>query len=290
MPHIRWGRVLSLTLFALITFTLLLTSGSSWLFHRAVVWPRCNPLRPVSGILQPSIANTIVGHDGIQLDVHYYPGTNNAAIIVLGGTGGVSVLTEHQARFLNVAGYGVLLVDMRPCAAPPMPQTVGFRESRDFSALATYLIDVQSIDAGRVGALGWSMGGATALLGAAQTGAIGAVVAEGNFHNYGELLHPPEGGLLDGLLTIPLVWFFERATAIDPYAISPRDALAEIAPRPVFLIYGEHELSPATHAMLAQAADVWIVPGGTHGGNYALFPEEYPARILAFFDRYLRGE
>jgi fermentation-respiration switch protein FrsA (DUF1100 family) len=78
---------------------------------------------------------------------------------------------------------------------------------------------------------------------------------------------------------------------MNPWKINPIGELAKISPRPVFLIYGEGEAGSGRAQAQFEAArepkDLWIVPGGAHGSNYAASPGEYRRRVTEFFSTLL---
>jgi pimeloyl-ACP methyl ester carboxylesterase len=285
--NIRWRRVTNLSIAAIFSFGLMLPIFWVGLFLRWVVLPPCNPIAPIEGIAEFPLADRLKTTDGLILDTLYYPTDNGAAVIILGGSGGLAAHNLHQARFLHQAGYGLLFIDNRPCATPRGLQTVGYRESRDFNLAVNYLVAEQRIEPGRLGVLGWSMGGATAVLGSANAPEIGAVVAEGFFSNFGENVLPPDADFWETISAFPLIWSFQWVTGVDPYAIDPASAVVALQPRPVFLMYGEFETDTSVEAMFPFVDQVWIVPGGSHGANYDLFRDEYTHRVLAFFDQFL---
>jgi pimeloyl-ACP methyl ester carboxylesterase len=81
--------------------------------------------------------------------------------------------------------------------------------------------------------------------------------------------------------------FFRCEYGINPWEISPVDDLPRISPRPVLLIYGEYEIQNGHGDIQFAAAkapkQLWIVPGGTHGTNYLIAPQEYERRVTEFF-------
>jgi fermentation-respiration switch protein FrsA (DUF1100 family) len=68
--------------------------------------------------------------------------------------------------------------------------------------------------------------------------------------------------------------------------VSPLAHIAEIKPRPVFLIYGEFEADhgQALYAAAGEPRQLWIVPGVGHGGYQTAYPDEYERRVIEFFD------
>ena len=86
------------------------------------------------------------------------------------------------------------------------------------------------------------------------------------------------------------LWTGERVAAFKP-----EELIAQISPRPVFVIHGEYDNAACTvddARRLYQAAgdprELWIAPGAGHCSAHALLPEEDEARVLDFFDRALR--
>ena len=74
---------------------------------------------------------------------------------------------------------------------------------------------------------------------------------------------------------------------VNLLAANPVEAIAR-AQAPILLIHGDADRnSPVYHTRALAAAqpkaEVWIVPGATHGGCWRAEPQAYPARIVAFF-------
>ena len=150
-----------------------------------------------------------------------------------------------------------------------------------------------------LGVLGFSVGGSTAIRGAARMPEIQAVIAEGNYANfYDELTAayaPPLS--LQWQVQRLIVFFFRLRTGTDPRLISPVDDLPAISPRLVLLIHGELEAERSRAEWQYESASspedsnasLWIVPDAGHGAYRRLHPEQYDARIVNFFDT-SRGE
>ena len=168
---------------------------------------------------------------------------------------------------------------------------MGMEEFQDIEAGLAYLNT--KTDVKRIGIFGFSMGGVTAIRTAARNPEIAAVVAEGGYHNMGDNIIKPDKhkSVFENafLYTIAgMLWIY---SGVNPWQVSPVDDLASISPRPVFLIYGEHEAESGHAQEQYDAAlppkHLWIVPGGSHGSNYGVAPEIYEAKILDFFNRTL---
>jgi fermentation-respiration switch protein FrsA (DUF1100 family) len=135
--------------------------------------------------------------------------------------------------------------------------------------------------------------GTTAILSAAQLEDIRAIVSEGNFYNLGDGITNTGGrnSLLQNFFYQSILFFYRRQTGVDAHLISPISAIGQISPRPVLLIFGEHEVASGhAHEQFAAAGEprsLWIVPGVGHGGYIQIWPEEYEARVTSFFDEAL---
>jgi fermentation-respiration switch protein FrsA (DUF1100 family) len=164
---------------------------------------------------------------------------------------------------------------------------LGHTEVLDAAAGLEFLADQPDVN--RIGAMGFSMGGVTAIRTTARHPEIMAVVAEGGYYNLGDHIVNPENpsSLPLRVFLYSIAAFYWLQTGINPWTVSPIDDLPHINPRPVMLIYGEHELSAGRgdlqYAAAREPKALWIVPGGTHGTNHIASPKEYQSHVLDFF-------
>lgn len=146
-----------------------------------------------------------------------------------------------------------------------------------------------------IGVLGFSAGGVTAILGAAQLPEIQAVIAEGVYANLaGEITSQPA-------LPVSLAWQIQQTVLLDYWLISgvppaiadPLSALPALSPRPVLLIFGEREYERTRGEQQITAAlppkALWVVKGADHGGYRLAAPDEYIRQVSTFFDYWLLG-
>jgi fermentation-respiration switch protein FrsA (DUF1100 family) len=200
------------------------------------------------------------------------------------------------------AGFAVLAYDTRGAgASDPAPDSLGSFERRDVLGAVDFLrsrpLPYPALGRPRVIA-GWgvSMGAATLLLAAAEEPAITAVVADTAFADVLPLLErelPKQGApapLVPGVLLAGWALY-----GVSYYDVRPVDAVARIAPRPIFFIHGDgDDFIPATNldalvraARAAPGAQVqsWLVPGVRHHAQtYHTAGQEYVRRVVAFFD------
>ena len=281
--------VLRLTIFAAVTLVAALAAldvGLAWFLVSGMTHPGCRQPQPMAGLPAPE-EHWLPTQDGVSIRIWYYPSQNGAAILVFGGVAGSLGDSLPPVIPLMRAGYGVLQIDGRACANPPAPVTLGGNELYESDAALEFLLSRPEVDSDRIGAIGFSMGGATALRAAATQPQIRAVVRDGGFSNLGRLLSPAESAsILQRVYQATIFTIFELQTGIDPWAVDPIGDLPAISPRPVLLIYGEHEAESGLeqYAAAHEPKELWIVPNGTHGRNHIAAPEEYEQRVVEFFE------
>ena len=155
----------------------------------------------------------------------------------------------------------------------------------------------EDVDPNRIGILGFSSGGATAIMATARFPTLRAVVAEGGYGNF------VENALGTGSSSNRAIAYFETnyrwstkltyrlVTGMDINQLSPVDVIGNIAPRPILLIYGSQEVSlPGGRRQKAATGDnakLWIVEGAGHGNYVDVASAEYERRVVTFFDEAL---
>ncbi|MFC1878418.1 alpha/beta hydrolase [Chloroflexota bacterium] len=287
----RLYRLTAFTLVSLLAGYLAINFGLAWIYAYALTHPPCSgEPRPVEGHPPPQEIE-LHTEDELALRAWYYPPQNGAAILAIDGPCGSLGSGVPPLGFLLDQGYGALQVDSRAHATPKAPVTLGGKEIYDLKAGLDYLLARPEV--GTVGAYGFSMGGVTIIRAAARYPQIAAVVAEGGYYNLGlDFVEPDRRRSPPGrFLQYSIAWAFWAASGVNPWTISPIDDLPAISPRPVLLIYGEHELAAGRGLIQFEAArepkELWIVPGGGHGSNHLAAPQEYRLRVGDFFEQYL---
>jgi len=279
--HLRWLVTRLLLIFVLAwTFSL---GGLSGIYVRSLMVPPC----PASLAERPGYQSvTIATSDGYHLRGWWRPPQNGAVILLLAGNGGSRDSMLGDAELLARHGYGVLTLEYRNCQGGAA--TLGYLESTDLAAMLDFA--QSQPDVAWVGVLGFSAGGAAAILGAADLPGIGAVVAEGHYASLHYEITNANSPVLSPAWQVQqwVAGLFWVALGRSPRQISPLDTLPRLAPRPVLLIFGEFEADNNRAfdqlAAAGPAAQMWIVPGSGHGGYVQLAPLEYEQRIIAFFD------
>jgi len=286
---ISWKRVLRLTTAALIFAFLFLIPGISWVYVDGLVRPDCPDPVPLPGFPPMERIQLDVPEDELQIEAWFYAPQNGAVVVALGGLEGALGKNLPPVNFLLEEGFGVLQLGGRSCAGALV--TLGGKEVQEAGAAVRWLEARPEVD--RIGLYGYSMGGAAALMAAAEEPAVDAVVAEGGYYHLGEDFMDPgsDMGIFERLLRAAIVGWFRLRTGVDPWDAAPVEAIGAIAPRPVLLIYGEYEQASGRPDLQFQAAGepktLWIVPGGDHGTNYLVAGEVYQDQVIRFFREWL---
>ena len=293
---------------ALFGLSLLLLSSATmgvWLAHqrgRGLVHPkRILPQRTPAdvGIAQWHDVS-FQSEDGLRLVGWYVPAQNGATVILVHGLGGHRAQLLDDAALLVETGYGVLLFDLRNSGASEGEvTTLGYLETMDVGGALAFVEAQPEADPERLGLLGHSMGGATAIRAAARYPQVKALVAESTFTSIEDNVSESITALT-GLPPFPfaplVVWFGEREAGIDIGQVSPIDAIGTISPRPVLIVHGEldsvisAENAPRLYAAAGEPKELYLIPNAGHGGLLQAQPEEYRRRVVGFFDRYLLQE
>ena len=149
-----------------------------------------------------------------------------------------------------------------------------------------------------VGCLGFSMGGAVALLAAAQFHQIGAVVTDSAYADLPRVIartlwlsyHIPRVPFGEVVL-----WGVAMRLGCRLEDLNPVRVVAAVAPRPLLLIHGMEDKSilPTDAHVLSQAArdpkERWFVPGAEHVDSFYIDKQAYVNKIMEFFNHALLG-
>jgi len=220
------------------------------------------------------------------------------AIIVCHGVGANKSDFTELAASLAKRGYFVLLFDFRAHGESGGSRTsLGYHEQKDVLAALSILKSREEIDLQRIGIYGFSMGGSTAILTAAQSGAFSAIVADSAFTSLKDqartavtsFYHLPSFPFLHLAVIGYELYFWTRVENIAPVNV-----IAKISPIPILIIAGEGDkLIPAENGQQLFAAagepkELWIIPVSDHGGTFAAAGSVYGKKVGEFFDKHLK--
>ncbi len=286
----RWRPVLLVLIEMLLTIYLVMPIFAGW----NNVHPRwvAIPITPMDmGMAYEDVQLTT--SDGIQLAGWYIPSQNGAAIIALHGFNGNRTHVLPQTQILQQAGYGVLLFDMRTMGeSGGKIFHHGWGGDLDVAPAVAFLQSRPDVDANRIGILGLSSGGITALNAAANLPELRAVIVDGvDANRVEDYFNPMPPQYRKLWFMIPMPWMVDRMAELfsdvhDPLPM--QSLLSKISPRPVLFIASgaEVEIFQGRKFVASNPANVaiWEIPEASHCGGIFSRPEEYAQHIVTFFE------
>jgi dipeptidyl aminopeptidase/acylaminoacyl peptidase len=247
--------------------------------------------------LQPQQIQVKSG-DGIVLDGRFFSGERPALVILASGYGDTQDQMLSVAEFLHRAGFGIITYNSRARATSGGEYvTLGVREQGDLVSLVEYSARRSDVDPERIGVLGISMGGATAILAAAQERRIRAVVDDSGFSDaprviaasFEHFIHLPAFPFAP--VTIEIA---NLRAGINVNRVRPVDVIGQISPRPLLVIHDANDSVVPTENSLRNFAaahepkELWLAPGSGHGNAHTIAKPEYERRVTQFFEAALR--
>ncbi len=193
-------------------------------------------------------------------------------------------------------GFNVLLFDMRHCGqSDNARQSVAYYEQRDLQAAITWV--KQHYPRAQIGIIGFSMGGAVALM-SPEDEQVKAVVSDCAFANIEFILrHGIRAWGLSFLAPFLLAVTFFLNRQIMGYSlgeVSPLNALRRAGKRAYFFIHGAQDsVIAASHSRLMHEhcasphKKLWIEEG-QHCGLYFKDRDVYIKTVADFFNKYLK--
>jgi pimeloyl-ACP methyl ester carboxylesterase len=234
--------------------------------------------------------------DGLTLRGWYYPTPRRRHLVVL--VHGLWASWPELAalgRDLHRRDFDVLLFDLRGHGqSDPSRIFMGRRERGDLRAVLSWA-ERQGFSSDRIGWIGFSMGGSTLLMEAAQNDRIQVAVLDSPYGSLPDLLNkqlPLHSHLPSwfnpGILTAAHLAFGVRTDDLVPIRSARRWGA-----RPLLLIHGEADsIVPVSQArQLARAAGptcrAVTLPGVEHVQAYDRDPKRYVAAVESFFQKHL---
>jgi uncharacterized protein len=229
--------------------------------------------------------------DRLELAGWWVPGNDPArAVVLVSGIEG-DKSDRHVVETAPVyagAGYGVLMIDLRAQGSSEGERvTMGYKEVRDVRGALLWLNE-RGFAPGEVVLHGFSLGGATVLRAAPQSG-VAAVVEESAYSDLPLILRQqlPEVSGLPSFFTPGIFVMSKLFLGIDPWAVRPERDARKLCEEgiPLLIIHStDDETMPFEHARRIKAAcpeaTLWRIEGYEHVGAYA--HPEYRQSILDF--------
>jgi fermentation-respiration switch protein FrsA (DUF1100 family) len=199
------------------------------------------------------------------------------------------------ARPLWEDGFALLMFDFRALGESGGELcTAGYFETQDLHGAVDYLTSRPESVGLPVGVFGFSMGGAAAILAAAEEPRIQAVATHGAYatldraikqrcrHHFGPFA--PIVEWITRFVGDKMGWF-----PASPSLVSPVDAVSRLTPRPLLLLHGGRDriIRPDdAHALHAAAGDpkaLHILPRSGHKRIHRRLRQEARQRVAEFF-------
>lgn len=230
--------------------------------------------------------------DGVRLSGWYIPSANRAAVALLHGASSTRSNVLEEAVVLARHGFGVLLFDARGFGrSDGRAMNLGWHGDRDVAAAVSFLQQRPEVDRDRIGVVGSSMGGESAIGAMAADSRIRVVVGEGVTGRVGGDLrwlsdrYGARGWLQERLSSLTYAVTDVLTAARAPRTL--RAAVAAAAPRPVLLVAAGNKVDEQhAAAFIREAApdsvDVWVVPGAGHTAGLRTEPAEWTERVTSF--------
>jgi len=239
----------------------------------------------------------LITEDNLTIDAWFVPADSNSAptIITCHGFNADKGDCINMARFLQPAGYNVLMFDFRGHGKSEGKYcSLGYHGYKHLSAAISYLSEQKLTP---IGAIGFSMGGTVALFAQAKNKKLTAVVSDGAYLSFSSAVisfarrhyKVPKYPFIP-----PAIWTAALRLKFNPNRLNLVGLMPQISPRHCFIIHGalDPEISPRdAHTLFDNAKEpkkLWIVEGARHCNSYDTAREEYEYQVIAFFNSYLK--
>ena len=241
-----------------------------------------------------------------RVEFHSESGSTLHGWFIRGRKGGGAVVLMHgvranrvsmlgRARFLYEAGYSALLFDFQAHGESIGRQiTFGHLESRDAQAAVAFLR--ARLPDEKIAHIGTSMGGAAALLASPPLDSDAMVL---------EQVYPAIDRAISNRLKTRLGFWAGALTPLLTLQLGPRlgvradllrpvDRVGQITAPKLFIAGAQDKATTLdeSHQLFNAASEpkeLWVVEGAGHVDLHRAAREEYEDRVLAFFNKYLRG-
>ncbi len=201
----------------------------------------------------------------------------------------------ERARFLHAEGFSVLLFDFQASGASSGQHiTFGHLESADARSAFEFLR--AKTPGERIGVIGLSLGGASAILANPPVEAD-AMVLEAVYSSFGKAVENRlvmRCGRLCTYFSPLLTWQVKPRLGFDPAVLQPAARISRLH-APVLLIAGEQDQHATLEDMKQifananEPKELWVVEGAPHADFHRVAKAEYERRVLAFLSRTLRN-
>lgn len=290
----NWRKLLRLAMI----FSAMLLAGlaiSSWIVAGKLVSSANRPVTVPAGEL-PLESLTLDSDLGGEIAAWYRPAINSAAsVVLLHPLRGNRRSMLGRAKLFHDAGVDVLMIDFQAHGeSPGKTITMGFREKHDVRAAVEYV--QQRNPNHKIGVVGWSLGGASALL--AGPLPIDALVLESVYPTINDAVYDRvdmQASWLKHILAPALLLQMQPRFGISPGELRPIDFVGSVG-CPLLIVSGTNDLHvpiEKTRLMFSAASDPKVLvelEGAGHEDLQRFDPQRYKTEVVAFLTRHLKTD
>lgn len=263
--------------------------------RRKAVRVRGSEELPLEDVVFPS-------RDGVRLSGWFVPAERAVGgVILCHGFPSNRAEMLPLAGLLREAGFHLLLFDFRALGRSEGNLcTIGHHEVRDLLGAVDYMTRRPEMAGLNLGVFGNSMGGAVAIMAAAEDTRISAVATHGAYATLETAIAQRcrmALGPLGPAMHRPTVWWGRRLWMdVHPRDVSPTDVVDALSPRPLLLLHGANDRTIRTEdarALYNRAAEprqLVMLPRSWHIWVHPLDRPIYERSISEFFRSALHSE
>jgi pimeloyl-ACP methyl ester carboxylesterase len=224
----------------LLALGVLAVAAVSWRLGSTLLAPANYAVGPPPTHL-PIEETTLDSQSGAQIAAWYIPAEDSTAtVVLLHPIRGSRLTMLTRAELFRQWGFSVVLVDLQASGESPGEHiTAGYLERHDAAAAVAFAR--QRNPGGKVVVVGWSLGGAAALLGSPL--GVDAMILESVYPTIEEAIRDRIairlGGVAD-LLSPLLVWQLKPRLGISPSELRPIERIAQVG-CPVLVMGGQED-------------------------------------------------
>ncbi|WP_048078790.1 alpha/beta hydrolase [Desulfurococcus mucosus] len=243
--------------------------------------------------------------DGVKLRGWFIKGSKSSTVIVIHGYTASKYNEKYVKPVVSILagkGYNVLVYDQRGHGESEGTTTLGYREVDDLNNIIEWLKRNHPDASKSIGVIGYSMGGAVALMHASKHGTAAAYIADSPYVDIFESgkrwikrSSEPLRSML--LIVYPLIaWFTERKMGVPSEELRLYRYARGLKGKRILIIAGgkddlvaTSEINRLVDEIVSAGGDVelWIT-GSRHVETIVDNPGEYGEKINGFLERWLK--
>ncbi len=252
--------------------------------------PRTQPARPADAAARGMRDVEFLGADRMQLRGWYFPSTSGAAVVVAAGSTADRTTMLDHARAIHDGGTGVLVFDWPGCGLSDGAIGLGPNERGALKAAINFLAAQDDVRDGRIGVVGFSLGGYAAMHVGATDPRVKAFVLEGVFDEPWSQTRAEYRN--SGRVVTWAALLGHYLGGLEREAPSAKAIIAKLSPRPTLFVSGANDTAvpeSITRELFDNAREpkqMWTIAGAGHGG-YMQADTTYGKRLREFIERAL---